>query len=111
MLTKEESAANLAREAGIGEPTLYHWREQFIEVGRAGLADGKNHPPQRRKLDRVKAQLAERDQVIGELTVANRIFKKVGQLKVDETLNSMVQGELLADRDIRLTQVLGALGI
>ena len=73
MLTKEESAANLAREARIGEPTLYRWREQFIEAGRAGLADGKDHPLQRRELDRVKARLAERDRVIGELTVANRI--------------------------------------
>ena len=27
LLTKEESAANLAREAGISEPTLYRWRE------------------------------------------------------------------------------------
>ena len=40
LLTKEECAANLAREAGISEPTLYRWREQFIEAGRAGLADG-----------------------------------------------------------------------
>ena len=60
---------------------------------------------QRRELDRVKAQLVERDQVIGELPVANRILKKVDQLKVDETLKSMVQSELLPDRDIRLTRV------
>ena len=53
----------------------------------------------------MKAQLVERDQVIGELPVANRILKKVGQLKVDETLKSMLQSELLPDRDIRLTQV------
>ena len=55
MLTKEESAANLTREARIGEPTLHRWREQIIEAGRAGLADGKDHPLQRRELDRVKA--------------------------------------------------------
>ena len=73
MLTKEEIAANLAREAGISEPTLNRWRKQFIEAGRAGLTDGKNHPLQRRELDQVKAQLAERDRVIGEPTVANRI--------------------------------------
>ena len=90
MLAKEESAANLAREARISEPTLYRWREQFIEAGRAGLADGKDHPLQRRELDQVKVQLTERDRVIGELTVANRTFKrKVGQLKVDETLKLM----------------------
>ena len=41
LLTKEESAANLFREAEIGESTLYRWREQFIEVGQAGLADSK----------------------------------------------------------------------
>ena len=45
LLTKEESAANLAREAGISEPTLYRWHEQFIEAGRAGLGNGKDHPP------------------------------------------------------------------
>ena len=73
MLTKAECAANLAREAGISEPMLYRWREQFIEAGRAGLADGKDHSTQWRESDRVKAQLTERDQVIGELTVTNRI--------------------------------------
>ena len=41
LLTKEESAANLAREAAISEPTLYRWRQQFIEAGRAGLAVGR----------------------------------------------------------------------
>ena len=61
-------------------------------------------------MDSVKTQLAERDQVIGELTVANRVLK-VGQLKMGETLKWMMQGELLADRDIRLIRVLGTLGI
>ena len=75
MLTKAECAANLAREAGISEPTLYRWREQLIEAGRAGLADSKDHSPQRRELDRVKTQSTERDQVIGKLTVANRVLK------------------------------------
>ena len=66
LLTKEESAANLAREAAISEPTLYRCREQFIEAGRAGLAVDKESSPQRRELDRVIARLAERNQVIGE---------------------------------------------
>ena len=48
--------------------------------------------------------------MIGELTVANRVLK-VGQLKMGETLKWMMQGELLADRDIRLIRVLGTLGI
>ena len=58
MLTKEESTANLAREAGIGEPALYRWREQFIEVGRGGLAYGKDHSPQRREEDSYRSAVS-----------------------------------------------------
>ena len=48
LLTKKLSVVKFDREAEINEPTVYRWREQFIEVGRAGLTDGKNHSPQRR---------------------------------------------------------------
>ena len=30
LLTKKESAVKFDREAGISEPTVYRWREQFI---------------------------------------------------------------------------------
>jgi transposase-like protein len=33
LLSKEDTAANLAREAGVSEATLYRWREEFLEGG------------------------------------------------------------------------------
>jgi len=78
LLRREEPAAQLARRFGISEPTLYRWRDEFLAAGEAALANGsKGAGSHERELRELRAQLQERDQVIGELTVANRILKKV----------------------------------
>jgi transposase-like protein len=77
LLRREEPAANLARRFGISEHTLYRWRDAFLAGGEAALASGKGrNEPRDRENTELKKQLAERDQVIGELTIANRILKK-----------------------------------
>ena len=44
-----------------------------------GLSSGKRRRPgELRHLERLEAEVAERDRVIGELTIANRILKKNG---------------------------------
>lgn len=84
LLRREEPAAQLSRRYGVSENTLYRWRDEFLAAGEAALSSKKtkNGDPQRRKIEELERQLAERDQVIGELTIANRIFKKLsdGQL-------------------------------
>ncbi len=82
LLRRDEPAAQLARRYGVSEQTLYRWRDEFLAAGEAALANGKNGSDAReREIRELKAKLEERDQVIGELTVANRILKKVsGQL-------------------------------
>lgn len=82
LLRREEPAVQLARRFGISEQTLYRWRDDFLAAGEAALASGKNGSDAReRAIRELKAKLEERDLVIGELTVANRILKKVsGQL-------------------------------
>ena len=82
LLRREEPAAQLARRYNISEPTLYRWRDEFQTAGEAALANGKNGSDVRaREIRELKAKLEERDQVIGELTVANRLLKKLsGQL-------------------------------
>jgi transposase len=82
LIRREEPAAQLARRFGVSEQTLYRWRDDFLSAGEAALANGKSGADGReREVRELKAQLEERDLVIGELTVANRILKKVsGQL-------------------------------
>lgn len=78
LLRKQEPAATLARRYGVSEPTLYRWREEFLEGGKAALANGKAAPADvSRRVQELEREMIERDRVIGELTIANRVLKKV----------------------------------
>jgi len=77
LLRREEPAAVLARRYGISEHTLYRWREEFLAAGEAALMGAKSAAdPHNRQIEEMKRELARRDQVIGELTIANRLLKK-----------------------------------
>ena len=77
LLRREEPAAVLARRYGISEQTLYRWRDEFLAAGEAALAQAKSGAdPRNRQVEELKRELAQRDQVIGELTIANRLLKK-----------------------------------
>ena len=77
LLRREEPASILARRYGISEPTLYRWRDEFLAGGEAALANGKGGADSRdREIRELKKEVEGRDQVIGELTIANRILKK-----------------------------------
>ncbi len=77
LLSKEEPAVQIARRAGISEQTLYRWRDEFIAAGTRGLNARGSQAEQAKALERLNRRVAERDQVIGELTIANRILKKL----------------------------------
>ena len=78
MLRREEPIATLARRYGVSETTLHRWREDFLICGQAALAygRGKKANGEAARIQELERQLARRDQVIGELTIANRILKK-----------------------------------
>ena len=77
LIRREEPAAQLARRWSVSEATLYRWRDEFLAGGEAALANGKDGTDARaREIQELQSQVEERDQVIGELTVANRILKK-----------------------------------
>ena len=76
LLSKEEPAVQIARRAGISEQTLYRWRDEFVGGGKQAL-NGRGENEQAKKISRLEEQLAERDQGIGEITIANRILKKL----------------------------------
>ena len=78
LLRREEPAAAIARRYGVSEPTLYRWRDDFLAAGEAALAGGTRGgtDARNRQIAELERQIEKRDQVIGELTIANRILKK-----------------------------------
>ena len=77
LLRREEPAGKVARRFGISEHTLYRWRDEFLAGGDAAMANGKGGAdPRDREIRELKKEMEGRDQVIGELTIANRILKK-----------------------------------
>jgi len=78
LVRREEPAAAIARRYGVSEQTLYRWRDEFLVGGEAALSNGKGKvDPQQRQVAELERQIEKRDQVIGELTIANRILKKL----------------------------------
>ena len=77
LLRKEESAAQIARRAGVSDQTLYRWRDDFIAAGQAQLGGKSNEAAATKELAKLQRQIETREQVIGELTIANRILKKL----------------------------------
>jgi len=80
LLRREEPAAQIARRLGVSEATLYRWRDDFLAAGQAALGSGKGAGDrQQRQIKELRQELERRDQVIGELTIANRILKKTAE--------------------------------
>ena len=75
LLRREEPAAVIARRCGVAEATLYRWRDDFQAAGEAALAGGtqKGNSARDRQVAELERQIESRDQVIGELTIANRV--------------------------------------
>ena len=77
LVRRDDPAAVIARRFGISEQTLYRWRDDFLAAGEAALAAKKNGKKvETKRIRELTRHLAERDRVIGELTIANRILKK-----------------------------------
>ncbi len=79
MLRREEPVSVLARRYGVSENTLHRWKDDFVRAGESALAYGRGKSkvePGEARIKELERDLAKRDQVIGELTIANRILKK-----------------------------------
>lgn len=80
LLRQEESAGSIARRLGVSEATLYRWRDVFLAGGDAALESQNGQVDARdRRIAELESQIAKRDQVIGEYTIANRLLKKLSE--------------------------------
>ena len=79
VLRREESAAALARRYQVSEVTIYRWRDAFLAAGKASLAkpEGSAEAATTRRIEQLEGKLAKRAQIIGELSIANGLLKKL----------------------------------
>lgn len=113
LLRRDQPATKLAKRFGISEQTLYRWRHDFIAAGQAALAAGKGGlDPRHRDARQLKKELAARDQLIAELTIANWILKTNGPpLVLNETMRKEIRDRTAENDRARITGVLSALDI
>jgi transposase-like protein len=77
LLRREEPNAQIARRYGVSEQSLYRWRDEFLAAGKAGLQGKSDDAAASREIAKLQREIEQREQMIGELTVANRILKKL----------------------------------
>jgi transposase len=79
LLRREETAAALARRYQVSEATIYRWRDQFVAGGTAAVAkpEGAGDQAATRRIEQLEREVDKRAQIIGELSIANDILKKL----------------------------------
>lgn len=87
LLRGEESADAIGRRLGIDKSTVGRWRDLFLAGGEAALTDGKPDPRDQ-KIAQLEREISDRDQVIGEYTIANRILKKLSDASPSQRSNA-----------------------
>ncbi len=78
-LRREEPGTVTAGCYDVAEATLYRWRDNFLATGEAALAAGTQNgvSAHKRQVTELERQIENRDQVIGELTIANGVLRKL----------------------------------
>lgn len=79
LIRKEAPGSELARRYGVSEPTMYRWRDEFLEAGKQGLQSSKGSA-EAAEIKKLKSELAEHKQLIGEYAYANDFLKKKLQI-------------------------------
>ena len=82
VLRGQEKLEVVARRHQVSTNTLRRWRDEFLAAGQERLLGRGDTAALQRENERLVRDLAEREQIIGELTVANRFLQK----KVDGSL-------------------------
>lgn len=74
VLRGEASQEELARRHGMAPQLLSRWKEKFLDSGIKGFAaEGRKSTESVSQLHHLRSEIEKRDQVIGELTLANHL--------------------------------------
>jgi len=85
VLRGTEKLEVLARRHQVSANTLRKWRDEFVAAGQERLSGRGDAAAAEGECKQLKRELAERELIIGELTVAQRFLQK----KVDRSHGTM----------------------
>ena len=85
VLRGTEKLEVLARRHQVSANTLRKWRDEFVAAGEERLSGRGDTAAAQAECKQLKGELAERELIIGELTVAQRFLQK----KVDRSNGTM----------------------
>jgi transposase-like protein len=77
VLRGAEKLEVLARRHQVSANTLRRWKDEFLAGGAERLCGNGDAATAQTENKRLHKELAEREMIIGELTVANRFLKKM----------------------------------
>ena len=75
VLSRHEPLSVIAHRYGMSEQSLRNAKDQFL-AGAKDALQSKSSNEHKREIEKLSREVAERDRVIGEITIANRILKK-----------------------------------
>jgi transposase len=87
VISGEMSSAEAARRGRVSEQSISTWKRQFLESGKAGLAEGGKAGPNARE----RQLLAENEELktaLGEAHVELRVWKKSAEHRLGPTRSS-----------------------
>ena len=87
VVSGEMTCAEAARQAKASEQSISTWKRQFLESGKAGLANGATSGPNARE----RALAAENEELkaaLGEAHVELRVWKKGAEHRLGPTRTS-----------------------
>jgi transposase len=76
-LRGEQSVSELCRRAGIASNLYYRWSKDFLEAGKKQLAGDTGREATSDEVQDLRAENRELEEVVAEITLKNRVLKKV----------------------------------
>ena len=77
LVGNEKPEAQIARRAGISELTPCAWHGEFVGAGKQAMYGRGGRSELAQDVERLSPAVAEHDHVVRELTVGNRVFRKL----------------------------------
>ena len=76
-LKGEESIAEICRREGIASNLYYRWSKDFLEAGKKRLLGDTLREANTTEVDYLRTENGQLKEVVAELTLKNRVLKKV----------------------------------